>query len=258
MTVPVNSKVPVQKGFLISLPVSAGRRQRGQASCRVASSNVASFLFCRNFTHLTHCGERRPSRTLSPGARAERPARQERIAMADITPLRGEGRTVGRITGPVGRAAFRVLRGVRPDLVRRRRGRRGRGRPAGVRPDRGPHDDLPGGRRLAADHLGLGDGRRLRRLGGRRRERRPPQPGGDPGVRRAAQVRLGEGPALLGRPGARRVRRRRAGVPRLRQRDQRVQPRREDAQERRPGARDVLDLRHVPRRVLPRRHTPGR
>ena len=38
-------------------------------------------------------------------------------------------------------------------------------------------------------------------LGGRRRERRPPQPGGDAGVRGAAQVRLGEGPALLGRPG---------------------------------------------------------
>src|SRR5579859_5306591 len=39
------------------------------------------------------------SRTLRPCARTGQSARQERIAMADITPLRGEGRTVGRITG---------------------------------------------------------------------------------------------------------------------------------------------------------------
>jgi hypothetical protein len=99
----------------------------------------------------------------------------------------------------------------------------------------------------------MGDGRRHGHLGSRRRERRPHQPGGDPGLRRAAQVLLGEGPALLVRPGVRRVRRRRACVAGLRQRDQPVQLRREDTQERRPGARDFLDLRHVPRGVLPRR-----
>ena len=121
--------------------------------------------------------------------------------MADITPLRGEGRTVGRITGLWGEllseffGTFVLIAFGDGVVAMAVAALPGSGRTAG------PTDDLPGGGRLAADHLGLGDGRRLRRLDGRRRERRPPQPGGDAGVRGPAQVRLGEGAALLGRPG---------------------------------------------------------
>ena len=102
----------------------------------------------------------------------------------DITPLRGEGRTVGRITGLWGELMAEFIGmfvlisfgdGVVAVAV---------AGAARLGPDRGSHHDLQRGGRLAADHLGLGDGRRLRRLGGGRRERRPPQPGGDAGVRR--------------------------------------------------------------------------
>ena len=92
--------------------------------------------------------------------------------MADITPLafRGEGRTIGRISGIWGEllseffGTFILIAfgdGVVAVAV---------AGPAGVRPDGGTIAlTIFNGRllRLAADHLGLGDGRRLRGLGGR-------------------------------------------------------------------------------------------
>ena len=69
-----------------------------------------------------------------------------RTMMSDITPLRGEGRTVGRIAGLYGELP-RGIPGMRlPDRLRRRFGGHGRGRPARLRPRTDPDDHLPGGR----------------------------------------------------------------------------------------------------------------
>ena len=85
--------------------------------------------------------------------------------MADITPLRGEGRTVGRITGLWGEllseffGTFVLIAFGDGVVAMAVAGLPGSGRTAG------PTTIFHGGRRLAADHLGLGDGRRLRRSG---------------------------------------------------------------------------------------------
>ena len=81
--------------------------------------------------------------------------------------------------------------------VRRRRRRHGGGRAQPVRTRVG---DLRGERRLADHRLGLGPRRRLRRLRGRRRQRRAPQPGGDARLRGAARLPVAQGSRATSRP----------------------------------------------------------
>ena len=125
--------------------------------------------------------------------------------MSDITPLmaRGEGRTIGRIGGLWGElmaeflGTFVILAfgdGVVAMTVA--------ALPGSGRTGDADHESR-GRRRLAADRVRVGVGRRVRHMGGGRRQRGAPQPRRHAGFRRPAQVPLAEGRAVLGRPGGR-------------------------------------------------------
>ena len=136
-------------------------------------------------------------------------------------------------------ARSRVLRDVRDHRLRVWCRGHDRGRAARVRARR----DRPGlGRGLAADRLGLGLRRGLRRVRGRRSQRRPPEPGRDAGAGRQPRVPVEEGAHLLGGPAPGRVRGRGARVLQLPRRHLGLRGVREDHPR---GARLGRQLRHL-------------
>ena len=83
----------------------------------------------------------------------------------EVSPLHGEGRTFGRLAGLRGELMAEffgmfVLIALGDGVV---------AMAVAALPRLRPHRQLGHGRRLAADHRGMGTGRRLRRLGGGRR-----------------------------------------------------------------------------------------